>query len=74
MQLLGPQARRIEAWVTPAGQIARLRPGFEARQGAEHAEESVQLDLSHFGTAVEVSRPAERRSVAVAELTGILLG
>lgn len=74
VQLLDPQARRIEVWVTSAGRIARLRLGFEARQGDEHVEESVEVDLSHFGTPVRVGRPAKRTSVTVPELSGVLLG
>lgn len=74
MELLGPQARRIEVWVDAAGRVARVRVGFHATQGEQYVEESVQLDLTKFGTKVTTTRPPSRIQVAVRAVTGVLLG
>jgi hypothetical protein len=74
MQLLGPQARRVEVWVARDGRVVRVRVGFHATQGEQYVEESVQLDLSSFGAKVTTPRPATRTQVAVRTLAGVLLG
>lgn len=74
MSVLGPQGRRVQAWVDRVGYLVRLRLGFRARQGDQRVQVTVQLDLSRFGARFTPAKIDRRSIVPAHELTTQLLG